>query len=128
MAKKLAPIKKNVAPKNHEEVKSDYVVEKSNYGTKEVVKEKGQVVEDSDTVDDSRNIAGALPEGKATVGLSKGVTLNLGNYQSARISCWISRTVNEDDKTVMDTLADISQLIDEQIEFESEEILSGQEK
>jgi hypothetical protein len=119
MAKKLAPIKKNVAPKNHDEVQSSYVVEKSNYGTKETIKEKGTESEND------VNPAGALPEGKSTVGLSKGITINLGNYESARINCWISRTVNEDEKSVMDALADISTMIDEQIEFESQEIIDS---
>jgi len=31
------------------------------------------------------------PEQTVTVGLSRGLTVNLGNYESARIDCWCSR-------------------------------------
>lgn len=120
MAKKLAPKGKKVEANNHEEVNTSVVVEKNNYGDKEVVMEKG--TDKQEPNEDSSNPALQLPVGYSTVGLSKGLTVNLGNYESARINCWISRTVKDEEKIVMDTLADISQLIDEQIEFEVNEL------
>jgi hypothetical protein len=128
VAKKLAPKGTGkVNPVNHKEVNSSYVVEKNNYGDKEVIKEKGTDIAEPE--DAYSNPALSLPAGMTTVGLSKGLTLNLGSYQSARINCWISKTIGSDDeKSIMDALADISQLIDEQIEFESNEILENNEK
>lgn len=129
MAKKLAPKGTGKAkPVEHKEVNSSVVVEKNNYGVKEVIKEKGTDITEPEDSPNS-NPATALPMGHTTIGISKGLTLNLGSYQSARINCWISKTIGSDDeKSIMDALADISQLIDEQIEFESTEILENNEK
>lgn len=113
MAKKIP---KKLKAKNNEEVKSHVVKEKREVdGSKTTVSEKGSEQYTENTV-------GALPEGKSTVGLSKGLTVNLGNYESARVNCWISRTVNEDEQTVMDNLVQISEMIDEQLQFEVDEL------
>ena len=121
MAKKL-PSKKNVTPKNHEEVHVNTIVEKREYdGSKTVVKEKGAVQENEN------NPINTIQEGKAIVGLSKGLTINLQNYESARINCWISKVTNDDEISIMDTLVQISGMIDEQLQFEVDEIMDGRE-
>ena len=116
MAKKL-PSKKKVTPKNHEEAHVNMVVEKREYdGIKTVVKEKGVVQENEN------NPINTIQEGKAIVGLSKGLTINLQNYESARVNCWISKVTNDDEVSVMDTLVQISEMIDEQLQYEVDEI------
>lgn len=116
MAKKLLK-KKDVTPQNHEEVKSHYVVERRETdGSKTVVAEKGTLQENEN------NPVSAIPSGKSLVGLSKGLTINLQNYESARINCWISKLSNEDDVSIMNTLAEVSMLIDEQLQYEVDEI------
>ena len=116
MAKKL-PSKKKVTPKNHEEAHVNMVVEKREYdGSKTVVKEKGVVQENEN------NPINTIQEGKAIVGLSKGLTINLQNYESARVNCWISKVTNDDEVSVMDTLVQISEMIDEQLQYEVDEI------
>lgn len=116
MAKKL-PGKKKVTPVEHEEVKTAVVHEKREVdGSKTVLKEKG-IEQENDN-----NPIGALPEGKAIVGLSKGLTINLQNYESARVNCWISKVTNDDEVSVMDTLVQISEMIDEQLQYEVDEI------
>lgn len=116
MAKKL-PSKKKVTPKNHEEAHVDMVVEKREYdGSKTIVKEKGAVQENEN------NPINTIQEGKAIVGLSKGLTINLQNYESARINCWISRVSDDDEVSVMDTLVQISEMLDEQLQYEVDEI------
>lgn len=116
MTKKLLS-KKDVKPVEHEEVDTHVIVEKrESGGTKKVLKEKGT------EHDNDNNPTGALPEGKAVVGLSKGLTINLQNYESARVNCWISKVSNDDEVSIMNTLAEISELIDEQIQFEVDEI------
>lgn len=78
---------------------------------------KGAISEDEEL-----NPTEKANEDLATVGLSKGITVNLGNYESARISCWISKPCKNDDKVMMDTMAEISTLLDEQLEFEVNEL------
>ena len=51
------------------------------------------------------------------VGLSKGVTLNLGNYESAKFDCWMEAEVLEKER---DTTLDLfSELIDNRLEQEA---------
>lgn len=121
MAKKL-PSKKNVTPKNHEEAHVYMIHEKrESDGSKTVLKEKGAVQENEN------NPINTIQEGKAIVGLSKGVTVNLGNYESARINCWISRVSNDEETAIMDNLVQISDMLDEQIQYEVDEIMDGRE-
>lgn len=54
------------------------------------------------------------------VGLLKGVTLNIGNYESARFDFWEERAVPLADKEK--TIAEISQHIDSVIESEVTEL------
>lgn len=118
MAKKL-PSKKQVTPKDHEEVNTHAVVEKREVdGSKTTVKEKGADVETGT----ESNPVNTLPEGKAIVGLSKGLTINLGGYESARINCWISKISNDDETSIMDSLVQISEMLDEQLQFEIDEL------
>lgn len=121
MAKKL-PSKKKVAPKNHEEANVDMVHEKREVdGSKTVLKEKGAVQENEN------NPINTIQEGKSIVGLSKGLTINLGNFESARINCWISRVSNDDETEIMDNLVQISDMLDEQIQYEVDELTDGRE-
>lgn len=57
-----------------------------------------------------------VPEGKATVGLSVGITLNMGDYQSARIDVFMQRNVDDDEVSIKDALTEISDLLHEEIE------------
>lgn len=72
--------------------------------------------------DNTQSSTLGLPLGKTSVGISKGYTVNLGNYESARISCWMTKICDDNEIAIMDTLGEISQLIDEQIEFETAEL------
>ena len=83
------------------------------------VMEKG--AEQSEDNTQSSSVIG-LPVGKTSVGISKGYTVNLGNYESDRISCWMTKICDDNEIAIMDTLGEISQLIDEQIEFETAEL------
>lgn len=115
--KKEITKKPSVKAKNHKEVDAHIEVEKRYPdGEKEIIYEKGTKVENEDTP------IAILKEGRAMAGLSKGMTINLGNYESARINCWITRTCKDDDKAIMDNLAEISNMLDEQIQFEVEEL------
>jgi hypothetical protein len=122
MTKKLAPKKSKVTPKDHTDDGVKVSVEetkKNKAGVRETKIKKGAVVEDAEL---DSNPATQLPEGKAIVGLSKGLTINLGNYESARINCWISRTAKDDETEIMNNMAEISTMLDEQLEFEVDEL------
>lgn len=87
-------------------------------GKKEITMEKGNMAE----VNDRTLPQSMLPLNKSLVGISKGLTLNLGSYQSARIDCWMLDMCDSDDKAKMDKLAEMSQMLDEQIEYECSEV------
>lgn len=110
------PPKMKVPKKPVAEAESHVKVEQFNKDTKQkdVVMEKGTALEQKQKV----NPVSSIPQGKTLVGLAKGTTLNMGNYQSARIDCWIVRVADDNEKSVMDALSDMSALIDEHIEYE----------
>lgn len=56
------------------------------------------------------------------VGMSKGLTKNMGDYQSARFDVWISDVVGENE-TVEQALDRLSAIIDLQLEKEVEAVL-----
>lgn len=50
-----------------------------------------------------------------TIGVSKGVTKNMDNYESLRVDCWLSDTVHEGE-TVREAFARIEAIVDEVLE------------
>lgn len=58
-------------------------------------------------------------EGQCRVGLAKGATINLGDFQSARIDVWMERVVEESDDSVEEALDFMSLMLDRRIEEES---------
>lgn len=55
------------------------------------------------------------------VGLSKGITKNMGNYQTLRIDCWLATPVDSG-KTVGETLENISEILDTVLADEVEKL------
>lgn len=68
----------------------------------------------------SRN--NTLVAGEVRVGMSKGATLNMGNYQSARIDFWMERVVEDTQHSVNKAYADMTQELDELIEQEADSV------
>lgn len=58
----------------------------------------------------------ATPEGKAVVGLSLGVTLNMGDFESARVDVFIQRHVSDTDDDIEEGLAAISEMLHEELQ------------
>ena len=52
--------------------------------------------------------------GLRSAGMSKGVTLNMGDYQSLRVDCWLSDTVKQGE-SVEDAFQRVGAIIDEQL-------------
>lgn len=125
MAKKILPKKKAIKPVDHTEENDDVKVsvEKDTRlpdGSKNTKQIKGEIQEDVESADMLEKEE--KEESLVTVGFSKGYTINLGNYESARINCWVSKKVKDDERLVLDTMAEISSLIDEQLEYELDEL------
>lgn len=90
---------------------------------KEVVKEVEMPISDNPEIQDGvtprSKLGGTTPEKKATIGLSLGCTLNMGDYQSARIDVFIQRNVDDTDEAIKDGLDEISNLLHDELERQS---------
>lgn len=115
----MAIKKKIVKAKNNDKIATKVVVEKKNYGETETLKDK-EVKGEQERTDSGYNTY--IPKGRRNIGLSKGLTINLGNYESARIDCFMSMSVEDTEDKVLDGLMKMSQEIDEQIMYEQEEL------
>lgn len=72
-----------------------------------------------DGVSPRSKLGGKTEPGKATIGLSIGATLNMGDYQSARIDVFIQRNVDDTEEAIKDGLDEISVLLHSEIERQS---------
>ena len=115
--KKVTRKRKTAKPVDHtdEGVKVS-VIKRDNYTKSEEVV-KGEAVEED--FDGKEN---PTRGSETIVGLSKGYSFNMGNFESAKISCWISTPCKNDDVAIMDEMERISRLLDEQIEFEASQL------
>jgi hypothetical protein len=59
------------------------------------------------------------PEGYATVGLALGATLNVGDYQSARIDVFIQRNVKDEDEVIETEYIKMGETLQKEIERQS---------
>ena len=69
-----------------------------------------------DGVSPRSKLGKATPKGKALIGTSLGVTLNMGDYESARVDVFIQRHVDDDDESIKEGLAEISELLHEELQ------------
>lgn len=72
---------------------------------------KGNVVDSNNKHNPAFEVSGNA----VRVGMSKGVTLNMENYESMRIDCWISDVVGEKE-TKKEAFDRIGKLLDEVLE------------
>lgn len=119
MAKKITRLHKKAKSVNHPEADvSVEVVKNLGKGDTATVSKK-----EPDSVKENRNCpSNMLKKGECIVGLTKGATINLGNYQSARFDVTITRVVNDDEHTILNELVSISDMIDEQLEYETDKL------
>lgn len=122
VAKKLP--KKKTSTKDHsEEGVKVSVVKKDNFEkTEEVIKDTIGDGEDEEELEEK-----LIKDNMALVGMSKGYSYNMGNYESARISCSLKVPCKNDDEAILDEYNRISELLDEQLEFESSELLGEED-
>lgn len=55
-----------------------------------------------------------------SVGLAKGLTKNMGNYQTLRVDCWITKSIPSDstNEDIQEALDELSREIDSRLEIE----------
>ena len=63
-----------------------------------------------------------VDEPKRRVGLSKGMTINMGDYQSARVDLWMERVVPDNDRDVEKAIMEMSESIDGYLAEEIEDL------
>lgn len=56
------------------------------------------------------------------VGMSKAMTVNMGNYESAKIGVWIERVVPDNDREEATAMTEISGRLDEYLKVEVSEL------
>jgi hypothetical protein len=94
--------------------------------TKEVNIPTTDVAEIQDGVQPKKRPVEQTPEGYATIAYGLGATINMGDFQSARIDVFIQRNVKDDDAVIQDEFKNISELLQTEIERQSA-ILMGDE-
>jgi len=67
---------------------------------------------------------GSHETGNSKVGLSVGITMNLGNYESARVDAWGELSVNDGDNP-KDVFNQLNEMLQEQLKIRSKEILEN---
>ena len=95
-----------------------------NTATKKRVAGKGEtVLKEGTPLDHTKKHDVVRAEGR-TVGLNKGITKNMDNFESLRIDCWLTDDVR-DGETVEQALERLSKVIDKQIQLEVERVLDS---
>lgn len=109
MAKSLSPSMKKLKEKAEENT-SISVGTSSNRKTLK----SGAFVDHANKTSPSKPKSG-VSQGIPVIGMSKGVTKNMDNFESLRVDCWLTDTVNEGED-IYEAYARIESIIDEVLE------------
>ena len=88
------------------------------------VKEIKGITKDGDGINEPAHEVMQINKGEQKIGLSKGVTVNTGNYESARINVWVERIIPEGEKERTKNLQELSEYLDDWLIVESKELKS----
>lgn len=88
------------------------------------VKEIKGISKDGDGVNEPVHEAMLICKGEQKIGISKGITINTGNYESARINVWVERIIPEGEKERTKNLQELSEYLDDWLIVESKELKS----
>lgn len=126
MAKVVKKVPKKKGKDNSDKGIKVEVVKKNNLEkTEEVVKD---TIGNSDREDEDEVSEKQIKHNMALVGMTKGYSYNMGNYESAKITCSIRVPCKNTDEDIMDEMNRISELLEEQLEFEANELLGDEEE
>jgi hypothetical protein len=71
-----------------------------------------------DQVDRQGGRVNTIVNGERRIGLSKGATINMGNYESARVDVWMERVVPDNDHDMKVALEEMSNVLNSELEEE----------
>lgn len=89
---------------------------------KPVPSPKKAPVKTADELVESSALPAELKPGTRRVGVSKGLTVNLGDYNSARMAFWMERVVNDTDADANRAFVEMSKMIEDSLEEEAREL------
>lgn len=73
-----------------------------------------------DGINPKGKVSANVPLGYVTIGTQIGATINMGDFQSARIDVFIQRNVEDNDESIQEGLDDISDKLHEELSRQSE--------
>lgn len=121
--KKAKPVRKAPARKTKE---VDIIKDK-----KVVRKKKINVSDRAEVLDGvyptSNKLQKQPPEGYATVGMGIGATINMGDYESARVDVFIQRNVKDDDRVLQDAYRDMGELLNNELQEQVSQLVDEDE-
>lgn len=85
-----------------------------------IQKDAVPVKDSSNTFDGVDVTVIALKQGTRRAGVSKGVTINLQNYESARVTYWMERIIDDNDESYVREIAKMTDLIEDLISADIE--------
>lgn len=107
----MKPLKKAKKTKNLEVTSGKKIVKE-----KEIpINKKGA----QDGVLPHSKVSKTVPEGFATVGLQIGATINMGDFQSARIDVFMQRNVPDTHDEILEGYEEISEILHEELARQS---------
>lgn len=91
---------------------------------KSIVKDKKEQVENGCM----ENRPSTITKGEVRLGLNKGVTLSIGDYEFMRVSAWIERVVDDNERERNSNMNDMSDYLDEFLNAQIEDIRNANNK
>jgi hypothetical protein len=74
----------------------------------------------------SRNMIRVPADGQVTFGVARGATINMGDFESARIDYFIIRNVTDDEEIIREQKKEMTNLLDEFLIEEIDKISSNE--
>jgi hypothetical protein len=60
--------------------------------------------------------------GQCRIGIAKGATINVGNFQSARNDVWMEKVTEDNEHDINSAVVEIAELLDEILQEESDKL------
>ncbi|MBO8161063.1 MAG: hypothetical protein H0Z24_05455 [Thermosipho sp. (in: Bacteria)] len=91
------------------------------------IKKKNTVTKEEEVIKAGTPLDHIIKKVPNMIGMSKGVTVNMDNYESFRVDCWL--TVPLDDKSSPEEkFMELSEIIESQIQYEVQRIIEMNER
>lgn len=112
--------KKGIAKKRVEDKKKENLKKEVENNTTVIKKDNHDKTEE--IIKQGTPLDHATKKADSYIGMSKGVTVNMDNYESLRVDCWLS--IPLEDKMPTEKFMELSEIIQEQLEYEVTQIVN----